>query len=308
MQKLAAVSVDLDEIDCYTAIHGLSLKGDIAMNAVYERALLRFSELFDALELKATFFAIGRDVTRDANKKQLRDLHLEGHEIANHSLSHHYDLTRRSEAEQRAEIVGCADLIEAATGTRPVGFRAPGYTVTDTLLRVLESTGALYDSSVFPCPSYYAAKASVMGLMRLRGRVSRSVLDHPRVLQAPADPYRIGTPYYRRGEGLLELPIGLTKAYTGRLPFIGTSVISAGVVGARALAKLVAGRRFVNLELHGIDLADAAADGLEGLRSYQPDLRIGYRDKHRALTSAITTLKAEGFRFVTLREAATLLE
>ncbi len=307
MQKLLAVSVDLDEIDCYAGIHGLDSTSGLAMDAVYARALPRLSELFDALDLKATFFAIGHDLHSDANREGLRELHARGHEIANHSLSHHYDLSRRSAAEQQSEIVGCADLIEAATGTRPVGFRAPGYTVTDQLLDVLAQSGALYDSSVFPCPSYYAAKASVMGVMRLSGRTSRSILDHPRVLGAPADPYRIGARYFQRGSGLLELPIGVTKAYTGRLPFIGTSVITAGRWGARALAKLMAQRSFVNLELHGIDLADASLDGLEPLRRYQPDLRLGYAEKRAALESAITTLKAEGFRCVTLQQAAELL-
>lgn len=306
MQKLAAVSVDLDEVGCYTAIHGLSLEAhELRFDAVYAQALPRLVSLFEELDLRATFFAIGRDLALEANRERLRALHAQGHEIANHSLHHYYDLTRRSEAVQRAEIEGAAAVIEDVVGVRPVGFRAPGYTVSDSLLRVVQESGALYDSSVFPCPSYYAAKATVMGAMRALGRKSHSVLDHPKVLLAPADPYRISAAaYYRRGEGLWELPIGLTQGVTGRLPFIGTSVITAGVTGARLLAKLAGRRSFVNLELHGIDLADAALDNLGALRPYQPDLRLSQLEKRAALKSAIRTLKADGFRFVTLREAA----
>jgi len=60
----------------------------------------------------------------------------------------------------------------------------------------------------------------------------------------------------------------------------------------------------VSLELHGIDLADAHADGLTGLTPYQPDLRRSAHDKRAALVSALVELRRRGFRFVTLAEAA----
>jgi peptidoglycan/xylan/chitin deacetylase (PgdA/CDA1 family) len=303
MAKLAAVSVDLDEIDCYAAIHGLS-SADLALDAVYARALPRLASLFAELSIPATFFAIGRDLAGAENAARLRELQAAGHEIANHSLNHFYDLTRRSEREQRLEVEGGADAIERAVGVRPVGFRAPGYTVTDALLGVLEAAGKRYDSSVFPCPSYYVAKASVMAMMRVRGRRSASVLDDPRVLLSPADPYRVGVPYHRRGRGLLELPIGVTGRASGRLPFIGTSVVAAGVRGASLLARLAGTRDFVNLELHGIDLADAQLDRLQALVPYQHDLRLDHGRKRAALASAIQQLKTSGFEFVTLKEAA----
>lgn len=303
MPKLATVSVDLDEIDCYAAIHGLS-ELELTMDAVYTRALPRLTSLFDELGIKATFFAIGRHVTTGDNGARLRALHEAGHEIANHSLNHHYDVTRRSTAEQRREVLGGADIIERAVGIRPVGFRSPGYTMTDGLLREIQASGAEYDSSVFPCPPYYLAKASVITWMSMVGRRSSSVIDDPRVLTAPANPYRAGTPYYRRGQGMLELPIGVTGSLSGRLPFIGTSVVSSGTAGANLLARLASTRPFVNLELHGIDLADAALDGLRPLARYQPDLRFSHEKKRAALRSAVLKLKSTGFRFVTLREAA----
>ncbi len=303
MVKLASVSVDLDEIDCYAAIHGLTGLG-LNTRAVYERALPRLVALFDELEIRATFFAIGSHLSPE-NGALLRALHEAGHEIGNHSLHHHYDLTRRPRAEQRAEIVGGADAIERAVGERPVGFRAPGYTMTSELLREIADSGAAYDSSVFPCPAYYLAKTAVISWMRLRGRRSSSLISDPRgVLLAPADPYRTGTPFYRPGAGLLELPIGVTGAFSGRLPFIGTNVASAGEAGARALAHLMRGRPFVNFEWHGIDLSDAALDGLSPLVRYQPDLRLNHQRKRAALRSAVLTLKGLGYRFVTLREAA----
>lgn len=304
--KLAAVSVDLDEIGCYTAIHGLSEAGlsARARHAVYDRAVPRLAALFAELNIPATFFAIGRDLARPENAAQLRALRAAGHEIANHSLNHFYDLTRRSESEQRREVEGGMDAIEAAVGERPVGFRAPGYTIDDRLFRVLEASGVQYDSSVFPCPAYYFAKGTALAWIRLRGRRSHSVLDHPRVLFSPADPYRTAARYHRRGAGMRELPIGVTGGLTGRLPFIGTSVVLGSPAMARRLTALASARAFVNLELHGIDLADAQEDDLAALAPHQPDLRRPLAHKRAALEAALRTLAERGYSFVTLREAA----
>jgi peptidoglycan-N-acetylglucosamine deacetylase len=304
VEQLAAVSVDLDEVDNYAAIHGLGGSLALPPAAIYARALPRIARAFEELAIPATFFAIGRDLELPENGERLRALHAAGHEIANHTYSHYYDLTRRSQSAQQLEVQRGADAIEAAVGKRPVGFRAPGYTVTDGLFEVLEREGVQYDSSVFACPLYYAAKAAAIGLYRARGRTSRSIIDDPRVLTAPADPYRVSAPYYRRGQRMLELPVGVTSDRTGRLPYLGTSVVMAGELGARLLTTLVAGRKLVNLVLHGMDLADAREDGLEALVAHQPDLRRSAKQKQAALASAVRELRRRGFRFVTLAEAA----
>ncbi len=302
--RLAALSVDLDEIHCYTAIHGLTPPDPSAARAIYERALPRIARLFEDESVPATFFAVGSDLDEE-NGGRLAALASAGHEIGNHSLSHRYDLTRLDRATIRREIEGGADAIERACGARPAGFRAPGYTITDTVFEVLDELGTAYDSSVFPCPGYYGAKAAVIGGMRLFGRHSRSIVDTPRVLSAPADPYRAGAPYWKRGAGTVELPIGVTRG--PRLPYIGTNVVMSGERGARWFTRAITGRPLVNLELHGIDLADAREDGLTFLAPHQHDLRRPAADKARALRAAIAELRRAGYRFVTLREAADLL-
>jgi peptidoglycan/xylan/chitin deacetylase (PgdA/CDA1 family) len=300
--KLAALSVDLDEVGCYTAIHGMTAPDEDAAHAIYLRAVPRFEALFAGEGVRATFFAIGADLDHAPSREALARLSRAGHEIANHSMHHHYDLTRRQLHEVRREIEDGAAAIQAATGVRPRGFRAPGYTIDDDVFEVLEDLGVAWDSSVFPCPSYYAAKATAIGAIKLRGRQSHSIVDDPRVLTAPADPYRVGTPYWSRGKGILELPIGVTRG--ARLPYIGTSVVLAGETGARALTMMITGRPLVNLELHGIDLADAGEDGLAFLRPHQPDLRRTAAEKERALRAAIAALRDAGYSFVTLDEAA----
>ena len=301
---LCAVSVDLDEIPCYAAIHGLSQLPEAATHAVYRHALPRLERCFDELDLRGTFFAIGRDLAEPHAAAALRRLAERGHEIANHTLDHRYDLVKLPRAEIRAQIADGSAVIERVTGRAPLGFRAPGYTITDTVFELLAELGVQYDSSVFPCAAYYLPKLAAIGAYRALGRPSRSIIDHPRVLRAPAEPYRVGRPYNRRGAGLLELPIGVTRDATGRLPFIGTSLIWAGRYGARQLTRAIAGRSLVNLELHGIDAADAELDGLQALRPHQPDLRRSAAAKLEILRDVVATLREANYEFVTLAEAA----
>jgi peptidoglycan/xylan/chitin deacetylase (PgdA/CDA1 family) len=301
---LAAVSVDLDEIPCYAAIFGLPPpEGEVA-HAVYRKALPRFEELFDRQGLRATFFAIGSDLADGAAREAIARLHAAGHEIGNHTQNHRYDFTRLPEAEIRSEIAQGARAIEAVTGERPRGFRAPGYTVNDRVFAELGALGVAYDSSVFPCPSYYGAKAVAISAIAARGRTSHSIISDPRVLRAPADPYRVGTPYYRRGAGLLELPIGVTGGTSARLPYIGTTLVLGGERAAGWLTRRILGRPLVNLELHGIDLADAEPDGLGFLQGRQQDLRRSLAEKRAALETAIWILRGAGYEFVTLAQAA----
>lgn len=298
--SLCSISVDLDEIPNYFAIHGVE-PADVDRHAVYERAVERLLEWSATHALPLTLFAVGSDLARGSARAALRRAHLEGHEIANHSLDHHYDLTRRSRDEIRRQVAGANQRIAEVTGAPPAGFRAPGYVTTQVLYDVLQDEGLRYSSSVFPCPWYYSAKALAIGLKRLRGHRSRSLVDDPRVLAAPTRPYRVGDPYYHRGSGMLELPIQVTPGL--RLPFIGTSLMLAGPRGARWLTRRVRRSEFVNLELHGIDVLDAG-DGLEGLAPHQPDLRVPTQRKLETLDQVVVTLREAGYSFCTLETAA----
>ena len=60
--RLASISIDVDEIHCYTAIHGLSQPPAEARWAVYTRALPRFEKLLAAHGIRATLFVVGRDL------------------------------------------------------------------------------------------------------------------------------------------------------------------------------------------------------------------------------------------------------
>lgn len=299
--RLCSVSVDIDEVHHYFAIHGLPVPQGAAALA-YDVALPRLGAWAEARGIPLTFFAVGEDLGRAESAATLAALAKRGHAVESHSLSHRYDLTRLPREEITREVEEGARAIERVTGRRPAGFRAPGYTVSDALFDALDDAGVAFDSSVFPCPPYYLAKAAAMARMRLMGRVSRSILDTPRVLAAPRRPYRPGRRWHQRGaRRFVELPIQITPGL--RLPFIGGAVTMAGERGARWLASAVAREPFVNLELHAMDFLDVT-DGLGDLAPHQPELRVPLPRRTAALDAALDVLSREGFAFVTLEEAA----
>ncbi len=303
---VVSVSVDLDAIECYFRIHALpGPPPEAARFAILRRCLPRFAELFDRHGVTATFFVVGRDLDDDAEgRRNLIDLAAAGHELGNHSWAHPYDLTRLPRAEMAAEIDRAHAALGAA-GTPPVGFRAPGYNTSDALVDLLCERGYAYDSSTFPSVPYYLAKAAVMGAYALVGGRSGSIIGSPAVLTAPLAPYRpaAGAAYRRGDRPIVELPMAVTPWL--RLPVIGTTVVASPEWVRRRLVAGALRAPFFNLELHGIDLCDAEADGLPpALIARQHDLRVPLSRKLAALDATLREAKAAGARFLPLREVA----
>ncbi len=304
---VVSVSVDLDALACYYRIHALPgvPPADVKC-AILQRALPRFGALFAAHGVRATFFVVGQDLADDLNGRAiLRDLAAAGHELASHTHTHPYDLTRLGRVRIADEIDRAHAAIGDCAGTSPVGFRSPGYETTSEVIDLLIERGYRYDSSAFPSAPYYLAKAAVMASLRLRGRPSGSLLGSPRVLLAPRQPYRpaAANPYQRGDLPIIELPMTVTR--WGRLPVIGTSIVVAPPWIRRRLVAAALREPFFNFELHGIDLADAVGDAIpHDLVARQPDLRRTLTDKHGALDETLRMARARGATFLPLREVA----
>jgi peptidoglycan/xylan/chitin deacetylase (PgdA/CDA1 family) len=308
----ASVSIDLDPIACYYRIHGLGAAPPEHATTIMRRCVPRYAEILLARGVRATFFVVGADLDPGvigpddarAARAQLASLAKAGHELGNHSHTHPYELARLDAGRVAEEVGRCDALLREVTGRPIAGFRAPGYDLSPAMIAELLRRGYTYDSSIFPAPGYYAAKAAVMGALAVAGRPSGAVMTNPRALFAPADPYRPSprAPWRRGQAALVELPVAVTPWL--RLPAIGTNLLLAPkLIRDRALAAM-AKRPFFNLELHGIDLADADADGIPGeLVARQPDLRASYAKKRAALEEILDHLAAR-FEIVTLRDAA----
>ena len=295
---LGGLSIDLDGLEHYHRIHGLPPRAAGAPDPVYGAAVARFGELCARLGLRGTAFCIGESLAAPAAAAAVAALARAGHELANHTQTHPYALTRLAPAAIAAEVRGGADAVERACGARPVGFRAPGYALSAPLLAVLVEDGYRYDSSAFPAAPYYLAKAAVMGALALRRQPSGAILDRPRVLLAPAAPYRprADEPYARGAAPIVELPVA-----TGLLgfPLIGTTVATLPAA-ARLLAGPARRRPLVNLELHGVDLLDAT-DCPGPLADRQRDLRVPAATKIARIERFV---KAMGREWLTLAEVA----
>jgi hypothetical protein len=318
-----AISIDLDGIACYYRIHGLGHAPAELEHVVMERALPRAAALFAEHGVRVTWFVIGRDsdadavlpdrAARAANAQRLALLAKQGDELGNHSYSHPYELAKLPAVEVDAEIAGGDRVVRAVLATAgvtggPKGFRAPGYDVSPVMMDALARLGYRYDSSIFPAPGYYVAKAAVMTALQLQGRPSGAVMTDPRALAAPVEPYRPAmTAPWRRGQApLVELPVAVTKWM--RLPAIGTTLLAGPSWLRRRVLAGMARRQFFNLELHGIDFADAEQDGIPGeLVERQPDLRLPIGEKLARLTAVIAEVK-RSWDVVTLGDVATRVQ
>lgn len=276
------LSVDLDDVGCYHAIHGLPPPGPEAAGAVLERCLPRFLELLDQLQSRATFFVVGRDLQRDLQAGGrgaaiLRQALAAGHELGNHSFAHAYDLVKWEPAAIYDDVRRC-DVLLRGLGARPTGFRAPGYTHDTTLLQQVGALGYRYDSSLLPSPSYYLGKLAAIGWMAVRGRTSRSLVEGWRSFVGPQ------RPHFMPGCGMWEVPVSVSPVL--RMPMVGTFVLGAG---GGLLLREARERKYLHLELHGLDLADADADGYDpALRRLQPELRTPLGSRLEKLRGLIT--------------------
>lgn len=107
-------------------------------------------ELLDKYETRATFAVLGTVAERHPELVKL--IFRQGHEIASHGYSHR-TLYEMSEKEFEQEIAKSVDLLTAITGERPLGFRAPSFSLNNSTkwaLEILLKHGFKYDASVFP--------------------------------------------------------------------------------------------------------------------------------------------------------------
>lgn len=144
----ASMSLDLDNQWSYMKTHGDA--GWESFPSYLDLVVPRVLEILERHQLKTTFFIVGQDAALDKNKNALRSIADAGHEIGNHSFHHEPWLHLYSPDQVRAEIAQAEDAIETATGVRPTGFRGPGFSVSQEVLRTLKERGYQYDASTFP--------------------------------------------------------------------------------------------------------------------------------------------------------------
>jgi hypothetical protein len=285
------ISVDLDDLACYHAIHGLAPPSDQQSRIVIERCLPRFLTLFEELGVRATFFVIGRDLSRDlaaggCGATLLRRAVTDGHELANHSYSHAYDLASWPRQRIADDLKACDSMLRQL-GATPAGFRAPGYTHNVEVLSEVAALGYRYDSSALPSPPYYVAKLGIIACMALHKRRSCSTARGCRSF------FGAKFPRYMKRYGIWEIPMSVSSFL--RLPLIGTMLLAGPEPFAGLLRETAVNQSYFHLELHGLDLADSEDGNNPGdgygreLMSLQPELRVPLSLRLERLRYLLTT-------------------
>jgi hypothetical protein len=166
----------------------------------------RFLDLLQRRGLKLTVFIVGQDAAQPRNGDVLRSIVQSGHEVGNHSFYHEPWLHLYSEEQVENEITSAEQAIEQAFGVRPIGFRGPGYSLSENVLRTLIRRGYEFDGSTLPtfigplARTYYfmtaknlsaedrAARKKLFGTLRDGLRPLRPyslVVDEGRILEIP---------------------------------------------------------------------------------------------------------------------------
>ncbi len=139
--------------------------------------------------VQATFFVLGS--VAEALPEIVTSIAAAGHEVASHGYSHRL-VTSLTATEFRGEIRRTDEILGALAGAKPVGFRAPQWSLPAGAawpFEILREEGYRYDSSVTPLP----------------------IIGDPR---APRTPYLVAT----TGGEMWEIPPMVTPSPLGNLP------------------------------------------------------------------------------------------
>jgi hypothetical protein len=147
-KPLASLSLDLDNKWSYMKTHGDP--GWKSLPSYLDILVPRVLRFLKERNLTITIFVVGLDAAQDGNRDLLRSITEAGHEVGNHSYHHEPWLHLYSREQLEAELDKAEQAIELATGSRPVGFRGPGFSFSADVIDVLIRRSYLYDASTLP--------------------------------------------------------------------------------------------------------------------------------------------------------------
>lgn len=302
----AGLSLDLDNKWSYLKTHGDASWSEFP--SYLDLVVPRVLKLLDELNLRITFFIVGKDASLASNREALGQIAQSGHEIGNHSFHHEPWMQRRSASEVDAELAMAEDAIEAATGQRPRGFRAPGYAQSQTILDVLVRRRYTYDASslptfIGPLARAYYFHTSTLGAAELKDRegLFGQFADGFR----PNKQTRIGV----NGTSLAEIPVTTMPGL--RLPIHLSYVLYIAAISPslaltyfrRALDLCKLTRTEPSILLHPLDFL--SGEECPELRFF-PAMQLG-AVKERVVREALATL-AKDFDVKPLRELVRIPE
>ena len=252
----AAISCDVDTLSSIYKGFGCRRRGGYDFSE-FAMGLENFSRFLEPYGIRATLFMVGNDFLPEKNRPAIRQMTREGHEIANHSHSHVQGFRFLSLEEKEVEIAGMENICQEVTGERPVGFRCPGWNISDDTLPLLQKRGYRYDSSIFPTSLAPLLKLLHWYSMRNRPGKDRTTLGHWKYMFAPSVPYQTekGSLNRKGRSGFFEFPVTVTPGL--RFPFSATFLLAIGRGFFNFCYRtLIACRRPIQFQFHLSDFVD----------------------------------------------------
>jgi peptidoglycan/xylan/chitin deacetylase (PgdA/CDA1 family) len=226
-----------------------------------ERQTRVLLELLDELEVKATFFILG--MAARAHPELVRAVAKEGHEIACHGDAH-LPVYSQTPEEFAADLEAACGTIEELAGVRPLGYRAPAFSITDWAYDVLADQGFAYDASQ---------------LLRGRGAPTASLCEFPvAVWRSP----------------LRTMPVGGASYWT----VLPRRLVLHGLAQAGPLAGL-----YLHPQELDPQPLRAGATGVSAVQRVHAGFRTAQRNSARRRAPSTLRAIAERFRLIPYGEA-----
>ena len=226
---------------------------------------------------RGTFFVLGKFA--DRHPQVVRAIRDAGHEIGSHGYGH-VEVFHLSAEEFREDLQRSVDALGAAAGVRPVGYRAPDFSIVGEslwALGVLAENGFVYDSSVFPI-----------------SKARYGIADWPRY------PTRVRL---ESGVTITEFPLATVEMLGRRLPVGGGGYarLLPGVVLTRALR--AAGRQLHSLPVFYCHPYELDPDEFKRLEMEIPFRVRLHQGMGRKRTAAKLQRLLVNFECITLKQA-----
>jgi len=251
--KVCSATVDVDSLN--SNFKGFGLRKNKYSYRELEYGIGNILAFFARHDVRGTFFVVARDGEIEKNAGLIKKIADAGHEIASHSYSHPQGFRLLSPERKKFELKKSKEILEAVSGQEVIGFRSPGWNISDESLPILRGLGYRYDSSVFPTSLTPILKLLHFRQMRKRARPTRTTLGHLYYAFAPSYPYhpdeqRIG----KKGKAdFVEFPVQVTGLL--RLPFYATFHLAYPGFINRGY-KTIRRREIINYQMHLSDFVD----------------------------------------------------
>ncbi len=242
---------------------------------VFTRGMRRFVDLFAEYNVPATFFVCGRDCQAQKHANLIREAFLNDHEIASHSQNHTIGFHQQGREAIIKELEKSAEAIKQTCGKTPIGFRMPGFGISEELAACLIENDFQYDSSLL--------SSSINPIIHLVSRLigasgNKKTAREYTLYKNNPEPYRMHTSRNATPRYLIELPVSVTPRL--RLPIHASIAMAAGWRYTKSgIKRLLKNRQVIVYLFHAVDLVGASE--INGLPSGLIGKRIFPKSKEK---------------------------